>query len=470
MSRENSNLEGNRYQLSRFWHINVSQVNGYPANQHRQSAVRIMLTLFMVLICSSAKAQIDGSLTVTSVDEIHRTPIMREVYTALGSRHDLSIETMIELNEIPAPPFEERARALRLAQMFKALGIEDVRIDEVGNVIARRPGLSRLRTIAVIAHVDTVFPAGTDVTVKRTGKAFRAPGVGDNARGLALMLDIAASLESAALKTDADILFVGSVGEEGLGDLRGVRALFGPGGTDVDAAVVIDGGPFGWIVNQSVGSVRYRVTFKGPGGHSYGSFGRAHPHQALADAISRFSAAARAITGMPGPKTTFSVGRIGGGTSVNSIPFESWMEVDMRSVDPDRMALLDAALHAAVEQALVAENSLAVDDSEVTAVLESVGQRPAGMTDPDAPIVKRALDSLLAMDVEGQLTASSTDANIPMSLGIPAVTISRGGISRFAHALNETWEDNNTDRAASAATLLVVAEAGLVLETVLAGD
>ncbi len=438
--------------------------------QRRRFATFIMLTLLISLICGSAKAQIDGSLTVTSVDEIHRTPIMREVYTALESRHDLSIETMIELNEIPAPPFEERTRALRLAQMFEALGIEDVRIDEVGNVIARRPGLSRLRTIAVIAHVDTVFPAGTDVTVKRSGKAFRAPGIGDNARGLALMLDIAASLEAAALKTDADILFVGSVGEEGLGDLRGVRALFGPGGTDVDAAVVIDGGPFGWIVNQGVGSVRYRVTFKGPGGHSYGSFGRAHPHQALADAINRFSAAARAISGMPGPKTTFSVGRIGGGTSVNSIPFESWMEVDMRSVDPDRMALLDAALHAAVEQALVAENSLAVDDSEVTAVLESVGQRPAGMTDPGAPIVKRALDSLLAMDVEGQLTASSTDANIPMSLGIPAVTISRGGISRFAHALNETWEDANTDRAASAATLLVVAEAGLVLETALAGD
>ncbi|MEL7025578.1 MAG: M20/M25/M40 family metallo-hydrolase [Pseudomonadota bacterium] len=417
-----------------------------------------------VIGCISAQVGSAESLTLHDAEVIHTTQTMRSVYDEIVARHAESLDVMVSLNEIPAPPFGERSRALRLAQLLESLDLDEVELDAVGNVVARREGQSGARTVAVIAHIDTVFPAQTNVTVKRDGSMFHAPGIGDNARGLALMVDIAAALQKSALTTDADVLFIGSVGEEGLGDLRGVRALFGEDGPDIDSAIVIDGGILNHVVTSAVGSNRYRVTFRGKGGHSYGSFGRAHPHQALASAIYHFTDGARAITETPGPKATYSVGRIGGGTSINSIPFESWMEVDMRSVDPKRLALLDAALRKAIQQALTEENHRALDDSVVSVDIESVGRRPAGEMAAEMPLVQRAIASLKTIGVQAKLVASSTDANLPMSLGIPAVTISRGGISRDAHALTERWEDAGTDSAASAAALLVIAEAGLVVD------
>lgn len=390
---------------------------------------------------------------------LHESDYLYRVYQAVAENHADSLARMIELTEVPAPPFGEQARAARLLDLFIEAGLETARIDATGNVLARRPGLIGDRTVAVIAHIDTVFPAGTDVTVRREGAVYSAPGIGDNTRGVTLMVDLV--LAMAELPLQSDVLFVGSVGEEGLGDLSGVRALFAEGGPAIDSVIVVDGGPLQNVVTTAVGSNRYRVTYRGPGGHSYGSFGLVHPHQALAEAIARFTTAARAITESPGAKATFSVGRIGGGTSINSIPFESWMEVDMRSPDPERLAALDAAFHEAIQEALAAENNQRFSDAKLTVDVLPVGRRPAGSTPESAELVRRARAAFAAFGVDIILTASSTDANVPMSLGIPAITVARGGISRDAHALTERWEDVGATKAASAIALLLTAEAGL---------
>ena len=382
-------------------------------------------------------------------------------FDALQRVREAGLKDMVALNEIPAPPFGESARAAALASRLEALGLE-VRFDSAGNVLARQRGRTGARTVAVIAHIDTVFPAETDVTVRREGNVYTAPGIGDNARGLAMMLTLARAFQQSGLETDDDVLYVGSVGEEGLGDLRGVRHLFSGAddAPEIDAVIAIDGGPLERVVATAVGSNRYRVTFRGPGGHSYGDFGRANPHHALADAISRFRRAAQEVSDARGEKATFSVGRIGGGTSINSIAFESWMEVDMRSTDPERLAALDAAFRESMNLALLAENGRRREGAALELELESVGARPAGRTPINAPLVVNAMAALRAVGTVPAVTSSSTDANIPMALGIPAITISRGGVSRNAHALNESWQDDGTMRAEQAALLLLLAEAG----------
>lgn len=386
-----------------------------------------------------------------------------EIVAAFGSIEDMdaqNIERMIAINEIPAPPFDEAARASDIARRISALGLQDVKIDEVGNVVARRKGSGNGRTVAIVAHIDTVFPAETDVTVRREGDVFYAPGIGDNTRGVVAMLSLIEVMEQHNIQTEADILFVGDVGEEGLGDLRGVRHLFREGADPIDAMIAIDGGDLSRLVTTAVGSHRYRVTFKGPGGHSYGAFGRAHPHQALAEAITRFTETATPIT-QSGPKATFSVGRIGGGTSINSIPFTSWMEVDMRSANPGKLAELDAAFQSAMQDALETENARRQSNDPLTIDIQSVGKRPAGATDPASSLIQNAGAAISYFGFEPSFTASSTDANIPMSLGIPAITISRGGISRNAHAPNESWENKEAHLAIQAALLMLIAEAGL---------
>lgn len=387
-------------------------------------------------------------------------------FQVLRTDHDRALQQMVALNEVPAPPFGEQARAVLFADMLLEAGLADVRQDTTGNVISLRRGGAGARTVAVIAHLDTVFPSGTDVSVSVEGHTYSAPGIGDNARGVALLLALARALESNDIQTRDNILFVGSVGEEGLGDLRGVRALFAPDSAagSIDSAIVIDGGDARRIVTAAVGSNRYRVTFRGPGGHSYGQFGRAHPHQALAGAISLFAASAARISGEEGAKATYSVGRIGGGTSINSIPFESWMEVDMRSTDAGRLAALDAAMRDAISESLHAENAQRQSGDPLTVSIETVGLRPAGRMPVSTPLVQRALAALRELGMEPALSASSTDANIPISLGIPAITISRGGKSRNAHAPNESWQDIDTHSAEQFAVLLLLAEAGLASE------
>lgn len=369
-------------------------------------------------------------------------------------------DQLIELTEIPAPQFKEDLRAQRFAEMLKEAGVDSVWIDQVGNVLAVRKGKTGNRLVALDAHLDTVFPEGTDVGVKMRGDTLFAPGVGDDTRGLAMLLSIARTLNTADIETEADILFVGSVGEEGIGDLRGVKHIFRDGGPEVDSWISIDGGAIGRISNQGLGSYRYRVTFIGPGGHSWGAFGLVNPHHALGTAIDLFVESADAFTSH-GAKTSYNVGRIGGGTSVNSIPFSSWMELDMRSVSPARLDSLDGLLKQAVMRALDEQNALMRLGDSLTVNIEMIGKRPSGELPAELPLIQRAMASSAFFGKRPGLTRGSTNSNIPISLGIPAVTIGRGGRGAHAHSLNEWWLEGDSYVATQFGFLLLVVECGL---------
>jgi acetylornithine deacetylase/succinyl-diaminopimelate desuccinylase-like protein len=308
--------------------------------------------------------------------------------------------------------------------------------------------------------MDTVFPAGTNVKVQKEGNTYTAPGIGDNTRGMVLLLSLLRTLNKYDIQTKDNILFIGTVGEEGLGDLRGVKHLFRDGGPKIDTFIGIDGGANERLIYGAVGSHRYRVTFKGPGGHSWGSFGMANPHHALGRAIANFSSKAPSVT-QEGPKSSFSVGRIGGGTSINSIPFESWMEVDMRSGDQSRLDAVDAIFQQAMLDGLSEENATRKHGPELTVEVKQVGQRPAGLGDLDNALIRRGQAAMKYLGIEPALTVSSTDANIPISLGIPAMTLSRGGKSSKAHSPAESWEDKDSHIAIQVALLTVLAQAGM---------
>jgi acetylornithine deacetylase/succinyl-diaminopimelate desuccinylase-like protein len=369
-------------------------------------------------------------------------------------------DDVIELTQIAAPPFAEEQRGLRFAELLRDAGLSEVHIDAVGNVIGRRPGRSGQRVVAYTAHLDTVFPADTDVTVRVDGDTLYAPGIGDNTRGLVAVLAVLRALQHAGLETEADILFIGNVGEEGLGDLRGVKHLFREDGPGIDAMIAIDGGEIGRIVFGGVGSHRYRVTFKGPGGHSWGAFGRASPHHALGRAIGKFLNSAPTIT-EHGEKTSFNIGRIGGGTSINSIAFESWMEVDLRSGNQDRLDSIDALLLEAVAEALAEENAGRRTGDALTVDIERIGTRPAARADVQALLVQRAAAAMRTLQIEPKPGISSTDANWPIFIGVPAITLSRGGNSENSHAPNESWQDIDSHVSIQVGLLTLLAEAGL---------
>jgi len=422
-----------------------------------------MLTLGGQALPARAQGDVEADIQPRYAEEIEALRADPGVQAAMD--HILSLEPrhraeLIELTEIPAPPFKEDQRAARFAELLRETGLTDVRIDEVGNVVARRPGKGGKRIVAYTGHLDTVFPEGTDVTVRFDDDKMYAPGIGDNTRGLVVVLGVLRAMQHAGIQTDADILFVGNVGEEGLGDLRGVKHLFRDGVERIDAMIAVDGGESDRIVYGGVGSHRYRVTFKGPGGHSWGAFGTANPHHALGRAIALFDQNAVAIT-TDGEKSSYNVGRIGGGTSVNSVPFESWAEIDIRSGDQAKIDAIDAILQAAVEQALQEENAERTLGPELTVDVERVGTRPAAKGDVNSPLVQRALAATTALGFEPQLRISSTDSNLPISKGIPAVTMSRGGVGGDAHAPSEWWQNKDGHLGIQIGLLTLLAEAGL---------
>jgi tripeptide aminopeptidase len=362
-----------------------------------------------------------------------------------------TIEDQIRLCEVEAPPFKETKRAQLYAQMFKAIGLGNVRIDKEGNVIGERRGTQPRPNLVFSAHLDTVFPEGTPVTVKREGSMLRGPGIGDDCRGLAVLLAVARTIVKANITTPGTITFVGTVGEEGLGDLRGVKYLFREGMKgQIDRFVSIDGTGLG-ITHIAVGSLRYRVTFKGPGGHSYGAFGMVNPIQALGRAMAKI-----ADFEVPRePKTTFNVGRIGGGTSVNAIPFEAWAEVDMRSADPAALQFLDAKFQKAIDDAVNEENKR-WGSRQLTADKQLVGDRPAGRTAADAPIVVAAVSATKALGLPVTLDEGSTDSNIAINMSIPAITIDGGGRGSGAHALDEAFDTTNSWQGTQRALLIAL--------------
>jgi tripeptide aminopeptidase len=322
-------------------------------------------------------------------------------------------------------------------------------------VIGDRPGLAARPNVVLAAHLDTVFPEGTDVTVKREGNVLRAPGISDDGRGLAVLLGVVRALEAGHVQTKSSLTFVADVGEEGLSDLRGMRELFGVTlKGQVDAFVSIDGTDHG-ITAVGVGSHRYRVTFKGPGGHSFGAFGLVNPIHALGRAVAKI-----ADLQVPSqPKVTFNVGRIGGGTSVNSIAAEAWFEMDMRSSDAAALGSIDASFQKAVDEAVREENER-WNNGRLSVTKQLVGERPAGRTAAESAIVQTAVAVNAALGLAASLGEGSTDANIPMSLGIPAITVGGGGKGTGAHSPAEAFDATDSWKGTERILLLVIALAG----------
>lgn len=380
-------------------------------------------------------------------------PAVKAALDAAKRNEPKFIDEEVRICEIPAPPFHETERGQELQRLFTGLGLKDVRMDKAGNVIGVRPGRAPHPNLVLAAHLDTVFPEGTNVKVTREGTLLKGPGIGDDCRGLVVMLGTIRALNEAQVETPGTITFVADVGEEGLGDLRGVKNLFNESMKgEIDKFISIDGTGLG-ITNVGVGSMRYRVTFKGPGGHSYGAFGMANPIHAMGRAIAKISD----FEVPTNPKTTFNVGRVGGGTSVNAIPFEAWMEVDMRSADVASLKAVDDKFNAAVRSAVEEENRRWNNRGKVSVSPELVGLRPAGNTPADSPIVKTALSVSHALGIEESLHEGSTDSNIPMNMHIPAITISGGGRGTGAHALGETFDTVDSWRGTQRAILLVIA-------------
>ena len=382
-------------------------------------------------------------------------PLVRQALDYLRDTEEQTIADQIALCDVAAPPFGEEARGEAYRQRFEALGLADVRIDGEGNVLGVVGSGEPL--VVLSAHLDTVFPAATDVAVRRDGSLLIGPGIGDDCRGLAVVLAVARAMRGLEIEPVGTIVFVGTVGEEGPGDLRGVKRLFSETLVgQVDYFISVDGAGRS-ITHAAVGSNRYEVTFSGPGGHSYGAFGMPNPIHALGRAIAKIAE----FPLLSDPKTTFSVGIVEGGTSVNSIAFETTMTVDLRSEDPTALAELDALFRAAMHEARAEE--IARWDSAVDLQVDivSIGVRPAGDQPRSAPIVQAALAAAEELGFEAPTGASSTDSNLPMSLGIPAVTIDGGGSGSGAHSLDERFDTTDSHLGAQWALLLALTLAGI---------
>lgn len=364
----------------------------------------------------------------------------RDGAALLYAAFDRSVEETVMLTEIPAPPFGEAARAAAFLALLQEAGYADARIDAEGNVLALLPsGTSRGEVVVVSAHLDTVFPEGTDVTVSRDGERLTAPGVGDDTRNLAVLLAYARALKQTGVQTQTDILLVGTVGEEGAGDLRGVRHLMQEGAYAgrVRAFLSFDGLNANRIVAAAVGSRRYRSIFSGPGGHSFGAFGIVNPMGAMARTVEELYA----LPVPEEPPTTYAASVVAGGTSVNAIPGEIALQIDLRSLDPEQLARLDREYQAGAERAVAQENARrSTARGAVSVEHELIGDRPAGQSTSAAPIAQTALAAYAAHGFTPEFAASSTDSNIPMSLGVPALTVSSGGRAVGAHSLTEYIE------------------------------
>jgi tripeptide aminopeptidase len=412
--------------------------------------VRSLAVIGLVTIAvAGSLARAQGGATPA---DLARDGAVKVAIDAAKATEAQTIEDQVRFCEIPAPSFKEETRGKELQRVFQQLGLQNVRVDKVGNVLGDYAGAAARPHVVMAAHLDTVFPEGTNVKVKREGSVLRGPGIGDDCRGLAVLVATVREMKKARVQTPGTITFVANVGEEGLGDLRGVKELFSTTLKDqIDRFVSIDGTGI-HVTNVAVGSHRYRVTFKGPGGHSFGAFGMANPMGAMGRAIAKI----QEIQVPKQPKTTFNVGRIGGGTSVNSIPFEGWMEIDMRSSDPVSLAAVDASIQKAIDAAVVEENARWGKPGTITVAKELVGDRPAGSTPESSSIVKNGLAVATVLGFNANLGEGSTDSNTPMSLKVPAITIGGGGRGREAHALTESFDTTDAWQGTQYAILLAV--------------
>lgn len=365
-------------------------------------------------------------------------PDVKKALALIESKHQQTLDSQVAIAEIPAPTFHEGERAKYMASEFRRVGLAGVEIDKQGNVLGWRAGASP-DTFVLAAHLDISFAEGVNTKVRKEGERWFGPGLGDDSRGLAALLTIVEAMNEAGIKTRETLLFVANVGEEGLGDLNGVRYLFkeSPFRDRLKAFISMDGSDPARIVNGGTGVKRYRVEITGPGGHSYGNFGRPSPIHAAGRIIDQL-----ADMQVPAnPKTTFNVGRISGGTAVNAIAEDCSFEVDLRSVDPGILDRIEAKLFEAVRQGTEQENKArAASGVALKYEMKLVSNRPAGQTPETSPLVQSAESAIVALGQKPQREFSSTDSNIPISLGVPAITMGGGGKSGNAHSLAEWFE------------------------------
>jgi len=375
---------------------------------------------------------------VLSAQQPADAPALARALATLKSDNAWTLQKQTMLCEIAAPPYKEQARGVAFRNEMVALGYANARIDEVGNVVAEVQGAAKGPTVLLAGHLDTVFPEGTKVAVTQDGPRLKGPGIGDDCRGLAVVLSTARAVKQSGLAFAGRVIFVANVGEEGAGNLRGTRHLLGTSYKgQVDYFISVDG-TGGDITSRAVGSNRYKVHFLSPGGHSYGAFGMPNPIHAMGRAIATISD----ITVPLSPKTTFNVGVITGGTSVNSIAMEGVMDVDMRSESAEELAKVDVQVRKAIADAVAAEKARWPGSSKsLTVRIDTIGIRPTGAQSDSAPIVRAALATAKQLGLSPRIGASSTDSNYPISLGIPAVTIDGGGEGSGAHSVSEWYED-----------------------------
>lgn len=375
-----------------------------------------------------------------AVGTLKDLPAVRRGLDFIERDHQATVAEQVTMSEIPSPPFGEDRRAADYLRRLADLGLENVRRDEEGNVYGVRRGAGGGPTLFVSAHLDTVFGPGTDVRVTRKGGRYYGPGISDDARGLAALLGVVRALRDSGIQTRGDVIFGGTVGEEGPGDLRGVKAFFTEN-PQVDGFITIEPGAANEITYQATGSRRYKISFPGPGGHSFGDFGRPSSLHAMGRAIAHISE----IRTPARPKTTFTVGVVEGGTSVNAIAGTASMQVDMRSDDPAALEALEDQLLPMAQAGADEENARwnAPADKGVTVQTELIGDRPAGGQDASAPIVQASIAAAEALGQKATLRSpSSTDANLPISKGIPAVRLGGGGGSGNTHSFTDMeWFD-----------------------------
>jgi len=419
----------------------------------------LALTIFSFSFSQSENLKVDD-IYVKNIKKIANNNKVKKAFKYIIDVEDKTNKNLIELTEIEAPPFKEEKRAKEFSERLKLAGIEKVWIDSIGNVIGFLEGSIGNKNIAIDAHLDTVFPEGTDVKVQIKNDTLFAPGIGDDTRGLAMILTIAETIVNSEIKPVDNILFIGTVGEEGLGDLRGVRYLFKNNEPKIDSWIAIDGGSIGRVNNQALGSYRYEVIFDGPGGHSWGAFGLVNPHHALGAGIKNFVEKADIYTDN-GPKTSYNVGIISGGTSINSIPFKSSMQIDIRSIDPNRLNDMEEILFNSMNKALDEQNAIKRSGPDLKLTINKIGNRPSGKVDESVPLIQKTIAATQYMGIEPRLTIGSTDSNIPISLGLPAVTIGRGGEGGGAHSLDEWWLNKDGYRSIQLALLILLSESGI---------
>jgi len=402
---------------------------------------------------------------------------VRAARSHLERTDEVTLARQAALCAIPAPTGAEGHRAAHVAELFRAVGLHDVAIDEVGNVHGWTAGENGRgkgdggAPVVLSAHLDTVFGPEVNVAVERRGQRLEGPGISDNARGLAALVAVAEAMVVTRVRTARPVLFAATVGEEGSGDLRGVKYLLngksgkGEGGRVHPAPaafIALDGAGLERVVHRALGSKRYRVTFRGPGGHSWAAFGVANP----ANAVGRATALLADLptrTAPPAPRTTCAVVRLGGGTGLNSIPQEAWLDLDLRSEDPKALAQLDVTVRAALDRALDDENRRRAPGTPLlTLEHRPIGDRPSGVTPRTHPLVLAAIAANRVLGRDAELASASTDANVPIALGIPAIALGAGGKAGDAHLATEWYE--NTEGALGIVRALLVTVAMAELE------